>query len=500
MTLLQGAIAANRFGLGARPGEIQTASSDPRGWLKAQIRSDAAIISGEGLMSVEQVFEERRDAYADMAAAGGGLRPGATKRTAAGDPANTQKPGAGATPAQQEVRKMIQRESRDGLQKEIEARSRFAASTQSPFAERWVRFWSNHFTVAARNAQLIGIVGPFERDVIRPNAFGSFAGLLGHATFHPTMLIYLDANRSIGPSTIAAQRRKAGLNENLAREVLELHTVGVGSGYTQADVIEFAKALTGWTVGGPGGGGGFAKAAQAGSLARNFPRRRLNDGLGGGGLQPIAMRLNANPGQTVFMEQLHEPGVRTVLGKAYRAEGKQQAAAILDDLARNPATAKHIATKLARHFVSDDPPPALVERCAGTFSKSDGDIRETLRCIVTSPEFFSRAAYRAKVKTPFEVVASGLRALNARPDTTPRTAQIVARLGQPIFGRQTPDGWPDRGDAWMNTGAILNRINFGLSLAGGQVPGARLASWPQYETVRTLPRAQQVDSVVKSGS
>src|ERR1700749_898217 len=200
MTLLQGAIAANRFGLGARPGEIQAASSDPRGWLKAQIRPDAAIIPADGLMSVEQVFEERRDAYADMAATGG-LRPGAGKRAAAankpadGDNANAQKAGAGTTTAQQEVRKMVQRESRDGLQKEIEARSRFAASTQSPFAERWVRFWSNHFTVAARNAQLIGIVGPFERDAIRANAFGSFAGLLGNATFHPTMLIYLDSNR-----------------------------------------------------------------------------------------------------------------------------------------------------------------------------------------------------------------------------------------------------------------------------------------------------------------
>jgi hypothetical protein len=139
-----------------------------------------------------------------------------------------------------------------------------------------------------------------------------------------------------------------------------------------------------------------------------------------------------------------------------------------------------------------------VDRCATAFSKSDGDIRETVKCIVTSPEFFSRAAYRAKVKTPFEVVASALRAVNAQPDTTPRTAQLVARLGQPIFGRQTPDGWPDRADAWMNTGAILNRINFGLSIAAGQIPGASPRNWPSYAAVSALPRAQQVDSVVKS--
>src|SRR6185437_9840807 len=167
-------------------------------------------------------------------------------------------------------------------------------------------------------------------------------------------------------------------------------------------------------------------------------------------------------------------------------------------LATSPATAHFITTKLARHFVSDEPPKALVDRCASTFSKSDGDILQTVDCIVTSPEFFSRAAYRAKVKTPFEVVASGLRAVNAAPDTTPRTAQIVARLGQPIFGRQTPDGWPDRGDAWMNTGAILNRINFGLSLAAGQLPTARLNNWPLYDSLRTLSRSQQVDGVVKS--
>jgi hypothetical protein len=171
---------------------------------------------------------------------------------------------------------------------------------------------------------------------------------------------------------------------------------------------------------------------------------------------------------------------------------------VLDILARAPATAKFITTKLARHFVSDDPPPALVDRCASTFSKTDGDIRETLKCIVTSPEFFSRDAYRAKVKTPFELVASALRAVNAQPDTTPRSAQIVARLGQPIFGRQTPDGWPDKGDAWMNTGAILNRINFGLSVAAGQVPGAKLTNLPDFDALRTEPRDRQVDAVIKS--
>ena len=194
-----------------------------------------------------------------------------------------------------------------------------------------------------------------------------------------------------------------------------------------------ARALTGWTIDAPQLGGGF-----------------------------------------VFRPELHDAGEKIVLGHTLAAgRAIEDGEDVLDILAHAPGTARFITTKLARHFVSDDPPPALVDRCANTFTKSDGDIRETVRCVVTSPEFFSRAAYRAKVKTPFELVTSALRAMNAQPDTTPRSAQIVAQLGQPIFGRQTPDGWPDRSDAWLNSGAIMNRVNFGLRVAAGQVPGVR---------------------------
>jgi hypothetical protein len=171
---------------------------------------------------------------------------------------------------------------------------------------------------------------------------------------------------------------------------------------------------------------------------------------------------------------------------------------VLDILAAHPSTAHFIARKLVVRFVSDTPPAALVERAAQTFMHTGGDIREVVRTIVTSPEFFSRAAYRAKVKTPFEVVVSALRAVDAQPDPTPRTAGIVAQLGQQIFGRQTPDGWPDRGDAWMNTGAILNRINFGLQVAGGRVPGAAVDRWPYASELRGASREQQVDGVVKA--
>jgi hypothetical protein len=252
------------------------------------------------------------------------------------------------------------------------------------------------------------------------------------------------------------QRGRRGLNENYARELMELHTLGVDGGYTQKDVQEVARALTGWTF-------------------------------------------NRAEGGFIFNPAIHDADEKVVLGrKLPTGRGIQDGEDVLDMLAKAPQTARFITTKLARHFVSDDPPASVVDRCATTFSRTDGDIRETLRCVVTSPEFFSRRAYRAKVKTPFQVVASALRSVGAQPDPTPRTAQIVARLGQPIFGRQTPDGWPDRADAWMNTGAILNRINFGLSLAAGQVPTARLAQWPEMATLRTQPREVQVDGVVRS--
>lgn len=204
-------------------------------------------------------------------------------------------------------------------------------------------------------------------------------------------------------------------------------------------------------------------------------------------------------GTFIFRPRQHDADAKVVLGHRIPAGGgEEDGEKVLDILARSPATAHFIARKLVVHFVSDSPPPVLVARAAQTFLRTDGDIREVVRTIVTSPEFFSNAAYRAKVKTPFEVVASGLRALDARPDTSTRLAGLVALLGQPEFGRQTPDGWPDRGDAWMNTGAILNRINFGLLLASGRIPGAAFSNWPYADSLRRVPHAQQVDGVINA--
>jgi uncharacterized protein (DUF1800 family) len=223
-------------------------------------------------------------------------------------------------------------------------------------------------------------------------------------------------------------------------------------------VIAAARAFTGWTIDRPAQMGGF-----------------------------------------IFRPQMHDAGEKVFLGHTLKAgRGIEDGEEVLDIVARHPATARFIATKLARRFVSDSPPPALVERAAATFTRTDGDIRETLRAILTSPEFFSTAAYKAKVKSPFELVVSALRAVGAEPDSTPRTAQIIARLGQPVFGHRDPNGYPETGDAWINTGSILERINFGIMLAAGRAPGVSLQQWARAEGLDTLSRDAQVDGVIRT--
>lgn len=361
-----------------------------------------------------------------------------------------------------------------------------AVGSERQLEEVLVDFWENHFSVFSGKDRTRYFLSEYDMHTIRPHAMGKFRDLLGAVAKSPAMLYYLDNWQSVADSgrpvlqpipPRQAQRRNAavrraaqqnpqiaqlaqrrrGLNENYARELMELHTLGVDGGYTQQDVIEVARALTGWTL---------DRGAQGGAF--------------------------------VFRPQVHDAGAKVILGQKFAAgRGQEEGEQVLDMLARHPNTAKFIATKLARRFVSDTPPAALVDRAAATFRRTDGDIREVVRTIVTSPEFFATSAYRAKVKSPFELVASALRALGAQPDATPRTALLVNRLGQPFFGHQAPNGWPETGDAWMNTGAILNRINFGLTLAGGRVPGVRLQQWPAAQTLASLPREQQVDGVIR---
>ncbi len=374
------------------------------------------------------------------------------------------------------------------------ARVTRAATSQRQLQEVMVDFWLNHFTVyAAKGPQARYHLAEYETKSIRPHALGKFRDLLGAVAKSPAMLFYLDNWQSQADSTrprlvmaggrltalspaqiralqtraaaggrgqqaIAATppRGRAGLNENYGRELLELHTLGVDGGYTQADVINVARALTGWTLQGP---------------------RQAESGFN-------------------FVPLMHDAGEKVVLGHTLAAgRGVEDGEEVLDIVARHPSTAHYIAFKLARHFVSDTPSPALVDRAAAVFTATDGDIREVLRTIVTSQEFFAASTYRGKVKTPFEVVVSTVRALDGKPDPTPRTAQFVAGLGQPIFGHQTPDGWPDTGDKWMNTGAIMQRINFGFVAAAGRVPGAAALGFPGADALKNAPLEQQVDGV-----
>jgi uncharacterized protein (DUF1800 family) len=342
-----------------------------------------------------------------------------------------------------------------------------AVGSERQLQEVMADFWENHFTVFAGKGLTRLFIPAYDRDVIRPLALGKFRDLLGAVAKSPAMLFYLDQWQSAADSvhpTLAEThsparqrigRRPRGLNENYARELLELHTLGVEGGYTQQDVIEVARALTGWTMN---------------------PRQGA---------------------EFVFRPEIHDAGEKIVLGHRLAAgRGVEDGEQVLDILARDPHTARFLARKLAVRFVSDEPPPALVERAARTFLQTDGDIREVVRTIVTSPEFFSGAAYRGKVKSPFELVASALRALGARPDTSMRSAQAVAFLGEPIFGHQAPNGWPETGESWMNSGAILNRINFGLALAAGRLPTASVARWSEAERLRAVSREEQVDAVV----
>jgi uncharacterized protein (DUF1800 family) len=369
-----------------------------------------------------------------------------------------------------------------------------AVASERQLQEVMTDFWENHFNIYAQKG------GPepyyltdFDQNVIRPRALGKFRDLLEAVAQSPAMLFYLDNARSMADSnrptlhplnqsprtrivpfgrgglgaimgTMRAtqqmqqqqQRQRPGLNENYGRELLELHTLGVDGGYTQQDVINVARAFTGWTIKPPAQGGGF-----------------------------------------IFRPQVHDAGDKIVLGHNLAAgRGMEDAEDVLDILAKSPSTAHFISFKLARRFVSDSPSKALVDHAAQVYLRTDGDIREVLRSIITSPEFFSQQAFRSKVKSPFEVVVSAMRALNAAPDATPRTAQVIAYLGQPIFGHQAPNGWPETGESWMNTGAILNRINFGMAAAAGRLPGVDIRALPALDTIGSAPRDRQVDAVV----
>jgi uncharacterized protein (DUF1800 family) len=467
----------NRLGFGARPGDAaRVRAMGVDRWIALQLAPDR--IDDRAADAVVASYEGLRTPTADLVSAytQGQQALRRLQRTAAqrGDSSGRKDLRAEALREDPALRERL-RQSQRAVGDVQSARLARAVVSERQLQEVMTDFWANHFTVFAGKGITRLFIPAYERDVIRPNALGNFRDLLGAVARSPAMLFYLDQWQSAADSlhpTLASvrrplrrrpqaprapqvQQRRRGLNENYARELLELHTLGVDGGYGQQDVIEVARALSGWTMN---------------------PRQNA---------------------EFVFRPEIHDAGPKSVLGHTLAAgRGIEDGEEVLDILARDPRTARFVARKLVVRFVDDDPPPALVARATDTFLETHGDIREVVRTIVTSNEFFSRAAYRSKVKSPFELVASALRAVGAEPDTTLRSAQVVAFLGQPIYGHQAPNGWPETGESWMNTGAILNRINFGLALAGGRLPGASVAHWSEAERLRGAPREEQVDAVI----
>ena len=418
MDVRAAASAVNRFGLGARPGELARVGDDPRGWLRAQLSGSDVGTAFAGLPTSAAYLGQ----YYDLLRARRDARKAASGVEAA--------PDAVPAPAQRRFRRQLVQEA--VLRQQVAARS-----TQG-FAERIVRFWSNHFAISVDKRIAAAFAAPMEREAIRPHAFGRFADLLLAVERHPGMLLYLDTAQSIGEDSRLGQRsarraarrpdaRKRGLNENLAREILELHTLGVDGGYTQADVGELARALTGWSV--PG------------------PREEITDGQA-----------------SVFRAEAHEPGVRTVFGKAYRDAGAGQAEAILRDLAVHPATARHLAFKLARHCVADVPPPALVARMARAYLDSDGALPALYAAMIDDDAAWGEDA--RKFKTPDDFLLSALRATALDGDADVRLAlQLQAQLGQPLFQPRSPAGFGDIADDWGGPDALFKRVQAAQALA-----------------------------------
>src|SRR5262245_55961771 len=363
----EAALALHRFGLGPSPGSIAAIASDPRGALIAELeRPRAGRIDNPELMTSAQAsraaFEARAARLAEAIVAQRAEKERQAAAQDAGAAAQSADPARPPAPPQFTEATTVERQM---FLKEIRARLDAALDAEIGFAERLVWFWSNHFCVSAERVP--NMAGGYEREAIGPHILGRYADMLLAVEGHPAMLVYLDNFVSIGPNSVAGINRTRGLNENLAREILELHTLGVRTGYSQGDVTRFAKVLTGWTI----------------------------------------ISVNDNPehgAEFIFNPRLHEPGPQQVMEKTYPDTAVEQGRAVLMDLARHPATATHVATKLARHFVSDEPPPALIERLAGTFRDSDGDLNEVAKALVAAPEAWSPT--QAKLKRPIEWVVA----------------------------------------------------------------------------------------------
>jgi uncharacterized protein (DUF1800 family) len=462
----EAALALNRFGLGPRAGSIAAIASDPRGALIAELdRPGAGRIPNPELMSsgvasraafafqqaqrelrrnaksAPKESQEAKDAAKDSKDT---AAPSAGAAKAPSDPKPEPKPNAGIAPQQIYL-------------DEAKARLTTALDAEIGFVERLAWFWSNHFCVSADKAGVRPIAGAYEREAIRAHVLGRFVDMLRAVETHPAMLLYLDNARSIGPTSQAGRNRGRGLNENLAREILELHTLGVRTVYTQDDVTSFAKVITGWSI---------IPSAQ----------------------DPV------RGGEFTFNPRMHEPGTQTIIGQAYADAGFDQGRRVLADLARHPATAQHVAHKLARHFVADDPALALVERLAKRFRDTEGDLKEVAKTLVAAPEAW--AMPRSKLRRPTEWIVASLRATGVSITDVRPVMQVQNLLGEPLWRPPAPNGFADDDATWLD--GLSQRLDvanqMATRIAAAADPNAvfaeALAPIASAETRRTVARAE----------
>ncbi len=444
MTPINPVIAVNRFGLGARPREIARIGDRPRAWLLDQLDGPSRIPgilrelpdSPSLFVELQQIRRDQREA----------------KRN------------------DEDIVQQYGRFLRENYVSQTSARYRHAAKTDLPFHERLVHFWSNHFAVSADKQPLPAIAGLMENEAIRPNVAGRFIDLLMAVEKHPAMIVYLDNQRSIGPNSQLGKRanrrrteQQFGLNENLAREILELHTLGVDGGYTQRDVTTFAKIITGWSIGGANERGRFA---------------------------------DGTPGEFEFRELIHEPGPQRVLGRKYAQSGVDQGEAVLRDLATHPSTARFVSTKLVRHFVADSPPAEIVDKLTATWLESGGDLSAVYRALIAAEETWDPT--HRKYKTPHDFVISTLRAFDHEPERPQFIVGALDLMGQAPFRPGSPEGWPDTAEQWGGADALYKRIEWSNTVArligsridpvelGDAVLGARFDP----ETRKAIARAE----------
>ena len=435
-------IAQDRFGLGAHPD--QRVEGAPQDWLLGQF---ARYHARPAVIAAEPGSKEMLLRLIDYRVERGEMRQQAERmRQEAMDA------GKEADMAMEEDENLSRRQLRSAYATGANARVTSALSTDTPFVERMVHFWANHFAVSADKGTVTPLAASYEFEAIRPHVLGNFRDLLLAAVLHPAMLNYLDQAQSVGPSSTFATRRaqqrrrregqgrEVGLNENLAREILELHTLGVRSGYSQADVTEFARALTGWTISGFAGGRGG--------------RNREID-----------------PGEVVFFEPLHEPGARTIMGKRYGEDGRGQSLAVLENLAQSPLTARFLATKLARHFVSDTPPASIIDKLEQAYLASDGDLPTIYTALIEADEPWAEP--NAKFRNPWDWTLASLRAVGLAQMPGRRAAlNTFTQLGQPVWQPGSPAGFADLASEWAGPGALIARVEFAQQIA--QRAGNRL--------------------------